>query len=294
MEFIKEEQLLTELREIFEEETYKVKCPVSLNEYELDEIRGYELKQLRNSNISKIVSKLIELVVSKVKSDDGNKSSDDIMEENSYLDYFVLVKGLLDVSYEETEIDRLECPECGAVSEKIKVNYSDYQNTSKEWDKEVPFKDYTFQYVLELKGKNYPKIEMIFKLSIPTIKRFYRFVYSQTKNINPAAIGNSMFPLLSIVDDVIKFFTKKIDVKFYNDKNELVNEMEISSPSSISEIIAPLPIKYKERIENYITEQLKDYVPVFVNKSVKCKECGATIELYMEPQTELINRVLKI
>jgi DNA-directed RNA polymerase subunit RPC12/RpoP len=291
MEFLKKESLIAELREIFEEGGAVVKCPISKNEYKIDELRGFELKKLKTANLKRFVTKLIELVISKVKSEDDKEK---IMNDNSYLDYFVLLKGLLESSFETGTVDKVTCSTCGAELKDIEVKYSDFKNTKKEWDKDVSFKDWSIPYEIELNGKKHKKIILRIYLGIPTIKDFYTFVYSQLKDIDENALTNTLSPLISVIDDNIKFFTKKIEVEFIGENGAPEDTLTFTHPSDFDEIISTIPVKIKEKIENKIVSELEDYVPVFVNKEVKCPECNEQIELIIEPQTELLKRIFKL
>ena len=291
MEFLKKETLIAELREIFEEGGVAVKCPISKNEYVMDELRGFELKSLKTTNLKRFVTKLIELVISKIKTEDDKEK---IMNENSYLDYFALLKGLLESSFETGTVDKVTCSSCGTELKNVEVKYSDFKNIKKEWDKDVSFKDWTITYELELKGKKHKKIILRIYLGIPTIKDFYEFVYSQLKDIDENALTNTISPLISIIDDSIKFFTKKIEAEFIDEDGAPVDTLIFNYPGDFDEVLSAIPVKIKEKIENKIVSELENYVPVFVNKEIRCPECKEQIELVIEPQTELLKRIFKL
>ena len=289
LEFLKNEGIFSELREIFEEVgKTKIVTPISGKEYVIDEIRAAELNALKKSRtIQQIIRKILELVVLKV-----DAPQDKVLQENSYLDYPELILGNLRATYRKGKLDKLECEECGANLEKMEYNYNDVKNTSKTWDKDVPFDRYEFSKEIEIdhpKEKD-KKVKMKFYFRIPNLSEFYSYTVKMSKdvNINPNPSGNEVPVNLSILNpsDTIKMMVKKVEVQIGEDKHDVLEDKYV-----IEEIIDKIiPLGIIDELIDGINEELRDYVPIY-KFSVKCPECGAENTLIFNPLIEFIERI---
>ena len=291
MDFLNYESIFSELKEIFEEEKGKVKCPISLNEYVIDELRGADLVKLKKSrNIQSLVRNIFDLAISKIQLND-NETIDDILSDNSYLDYNAILKGLLEVSFDEQKIDNLTCPVCSAELKDINIPYSEYKLISKLWDKEKSFKEY------EIKSRpiKVDNIRLEFVLYIPTLNEFKKFIFKQLKdlNIQPQQRGALSLSLLD-PNETLTFLTKYIvysKLSSENNKEKEEKKFIIKEKDKIYEIISLMPLKLVNSIMESVNNELKDYIPLYSTK-IKCSECGEEFDVYLEPLSEFITKVL--
>jgi len=295
MEKILRNNIIEEILEIFEDEKCFVKFPISKNEYGLRQLYGSELRKLKKSNLKTVITKLIEIAISKVETDDKNK----FLKENSHLDYFELLKKILECSYREHEVDNIECGACGyKYDDKIKIEYSQYKNENKEWDKDIPFNEYEILYEFKIErpknAKQFEKIKIKLVMKIPTMEKFVRFINSSLKDIDVNA-PLEIAPLISVPDDQLKLFVEKIIVEGYKSSNDMApaENYEFNLPHEINKFISTLPIYYKQKAINKIIEELKDYIPIYTTE-IECKNCGEKIKLILNPQIEFLSKIFNI
>ena len=285
VEFLKKESILSQLKKAFEEKAKtEVECPISLKKYEVEAIKAFELQKLKKvRTIKSLVKNLIELVVSKVNAE----NLEEVVNENSYLDYYAILKGVLEASYESDRRADFECPECGQKFD-LEVKFSQFENTSKKWDKEQPFKDFRVEYDYKIEDKG---IELKFVMKIPTIKEFYHIIDKIAEDINLSSGINSPLTLTgNILSDLetLVMVTEKLIVK----TPSLEEPVVFTSKTDIEDILensgAPISI-YKEALEKFSNE-IKDYVPIYRSQT-QCPSCKEKIDIYLEPQVAFINKL---
>jgi transcription initiation factor IIE alpha subunit len=294
---IEKKILIDEILKSFEEEKCSIKFPISKNEYYLNPIRGAELKRLKTSNLKTVVIKLIELAISKIDGIGKKINKKEFLESNSHLDYFALLKGLLECSYKEQKIKNFECPYCGYKSAApLEIEYSQYKNKNKEWDKDVPFNQYEINYEFEIPNKKFKSVKAKLILKIPAMEKLIRFVTSELKDFDVRNIENvnTVAPLVSIPDEQIMLYLEKIILEIIKDENNPEPIIiEYGAAPDLQNFISKLPIFIKERIIDKIEKELNDYVPVY-QTFVKCENCGEDVELTLNPQIEFIQRIFNL
>jgi len=340
------DELLNQIDKKLEQKTKVVKVPIALKEFKVKPIITSDesyLKSLNANNVFKIVLKVYELILSKCQpvNQTTNLLFEQLSQEISHHDIFTLAKTLLEISYDTFKTYdinvSIECPVCKTIhtNEDInnaKIKYSDFILESKEWDKDIPFNEYTIKYTepdIIVEQDTYDiYIIPVITLQIPTLKKVidsekYITEYQRKKELevtmfSPRSITNINERTLNDLSvnkrDIVFAITK--DITFYSvskDKitdTELLNKREnildiinnedniatkytVNEPTKILSVLDKFPLSIHENIIEYYNQEFRDYIPVYTCKDkFKCKECGVDIEITLNPIFNLLDRLL--
>ena len=266
--------------------TTEITTPISKNKYVISSLKGkdeHELKQklTQNQNSARIAETLYSIMYNTITNnknvnDENILSFEDFLKNNSTYDAISLFHALNITTFEYIKDFEFICEHCGVKNKLDKLEYKQYKNRSKVWDKDQPFDSYTIKYTY-----NTNDLTIDFSLGIPTL---YDEVMI-TKKVIEERPATDMFVTTSSNLDKALYITKQLTIKSGDEEITLTNIFDIKV------ILESLPENIILSFLDTYEDNIKDYIPDYTVK-IKCKDCEKENELTYHPILEFIMRMV--
>jgi len=293
-------RVLNIINKSIESKNTKIKTPISLHEYTITPLKGkdeQELKQIINPRKpeSKITEKLYFTIYShilegkNVNEEDESKiiTFEKFLKSESIFDVIALFHALNIATFEYMKDYEFVCPYCEATNKIDKLPYSNFENTSKTWDKEKPFTDYVYTISLQLDDN----IDIVFNTKIATL---YHEIAISKKILNETSVNErTNLPLYTLTSSNVErclFITNTMEI-IEKDKPEGENKTILDNMYDIKIVLESLPENIIEEVLNRFNDEFTKYIPNYAYK-IKCPECEKETEIFYHPIFEFITRVL--
>jgi hypothetical protein len=318
------DELLEQLDKYIEEQkTKKTLLPIAKTVYIVKALSSQDEDYLKSSLFRKytqLLRRLFELMLKKSSPENRTTGLDfnTLSREISLLDIHELSKVLLEVTYETFKTSDNITIKCDACNKEyttddlnnMKIRYSDFDNINNTWDKDIPFNEYIYEFTPEnfsirLKNSDVIVLKPTFNLCIPTLYDYLqkqhiveKYRKDQTNDLIPGLQISTGFTEQSLLDlfpvkrDTVFTIVKSIKLRLYDTKNDrTLREEIIEDNNKIIQILDRLPMSILDEIREKHAEIFGNYIPVY-KTTIKCENCGADIDLVIQPELNLIDRIL--
>jgi len=220
----------------------------------------------------------------------GEKLSfDQFIETLSDFDKKSILWGIFDATYRTLGNTNITCPKCKNKweSEILSKDLVSADTIKAQWDKELPFNDYSISIDIPVGMEDL--IKFTFNISIPTIKKHLDVL----KLISVDEMKDNFNKFNSIVSkpEELCLITKNIEI-FGDDENtpeEVINN--VFEIHSIVKNFITLDV-VNELVDSFDTE-FSNYNPSF-KKDLQCKNCGHSFDMPVDIEVALFRSFLRL